>query len=213
MATQATRPSEIPEPRFARFLFADTRMAWVWLIVRLYCGWQWLVAGLGKMTGTSYDIGSFGEPERGGAWVFTNHDGLAIAAFAKAALAKAPGGSLSNPAHPDVQPWYAWFLQHVVIPNAAAWAYVITFGELLVGIGLILGLLTGIAAFFGVVMNSNYLLAGTVSSNAILLILGTLLMLAWRVAGYYGVDRFLLGFLGTPDSPGTAFAQRREVAG
>jgi thiosulfate dehydrogenase (quinone) large subunit len=38
--------------------------------------------------------------------------------------------------------------------------------------------LTAIAAFFGVVMNASYLLAGAVSSNPILIILGALRMLA-----------------------------------
>jgi hypothetical protein len=29
--------------------------------------------------------------------------------------------------------------------------------------------------------------------------------LVWRVAGYYGFDRFLLPVLGTPEEPGRAF--------
>ncbi len=37
--------TQVPEPPIARFLFADSRMAWFWLIVRVYVGWQWLVAG------------------------------------------------------------------------------------------------------------------------------------------------------------------------
>jgi thiosulfate dehydrogenase [quinone] large subunit len=41
-------PSQIPVPPLARFLFADTCMAWLWLIVRLYAAYQWLVAGLEK---------------------------------------------------------------------------------------------------------------------------------------------------------------------
>ncbi|HLZ21415.1 MAG TPA: hypothetical protein VKQ30_04755, partial [Ktedonobacterales bacterium] len=54
------------------------------------------------------------------------------------------------------------------------------------------------AAFFGLAMNLNYLLAGTVSTNPILGVLALFLILAWRVAGYYGVDRYLLPLLGTP---------------
>ena len=53
-------------------------------------------------------------------------------------------------------------------------------------------------ATFGTLMNANYLLAGTVSTNPLLFILGTWLVLAWRVAGYYGGDRYLLPLLGTP---------------
>jgi len=40
--------TQIPEPAVTRFLFADTRMAWLWLIVRLYVGYEWLTARLGK---------------------------------------------------------------------------------------------------------------------------------------------------------------------
>ncbi|HET9918377.1 MAG TPA: hypothetical protein VFQ30_00950 [Ktedonobacteraceae bacterium] len=61
----AIRPKEathIPEPPIARFLFADTRMAWLWLIVRLYVGYEWLTAGLEKLTGRDFTIGaSFGK--------------------------------------------------------------------------------------------------------------------------------------------------------
>jgi thiosulfate dehydrogenase [quinone] large subunit len=77
-----------------------------------------------------------------------------------------------------------------------------------VGIALILGALTGIAAFFGIIMNANYLLAGTVSSNPILIILGTLLVLAWRNAGWIGLDRWLLPMIVTPWQPGGVFRER-----
>jgi len=42
-------PTEIPENKVSRFLFADTRLAWVWLAVRLYVGWGWLNAGWEKL--------------------------------------------------------------------------------------------------------------------------------------------------------------------
>ena len=71
-----------------------------------------------------------------------------------------------------------------------------------VGIGLIVGLLTGFAAFFGALMNMSFLLAGSASSNPVLFTLAIGLMLAWKVAGYYGLDRYLLPMLGTPWQPG-----------
>ena len=183
--------SQIPEPGIARFFFADVRMSWLWLLVRLYAGYEWLTAGWEKLTGHSIAFDSFGKPT-GSPWVFTNHDGAAIQGFARAALAQAGGP------HPAVQGWYATFLSNYVLPHASTFAYIITFGELAVGIALILGLLTGIAAFFGVFMNLNYLLAGTVSTNPILGLLGILLVLAWRIAGFLGVDHWLLSALGTP---------------
>ncbi|HET9918378.1 MAG TPA: DoxX family membrane protein [Ktedonobacteraceae bacterium] len=101
-------------------------------------------------------------------------------------------------AHPSVQGWFASFLQHFVLPNVPAFAYVVTFGEVLVGLGLIFGVLTGIAAFFGVFMNLNFLLAGAVSINPIIGTLALFLVLAWRVAGFYGLDSYILPLLGTP---------------
>lgn len=91
-----------------------------------------------------------------------------------------------------MQAWYAVFLKSVVLPNAQLWSYLVTFGEVLVGIALILGLFTGIAAFFGSIMNLNYLLAGTVSTNPVLFVIATLLVLAWKIAGWWGLDRWVL---------------------
>jgi thiosulfate dehydrogenase [quinone] large subunit len=173
---------QIPEPPIARFLFADTRMAWFWLVVRLYCGWEWLQAGIEK----------WGAP----GWTGTGTGG-AIVGFVNGALQKTGGD------HPSVAGWYAGFLQGVVLPYAGFWAWAISVGEVLVGLGLIFGLFTGIAAFFGGLMNVNYLMAGTVSTNPLLFVLATWLVLAWRVAGWYGFDRWLLPRLGVPGTPGT----------
>jgi thiosulfate dehydrogenase [quinone] large subunit len=175
---------EISEPRVSRFLFADTRMAWVWLPLRIYVGWQWLQAGWGKVNSA--------------AWTGAQA-GTSLQGFLGGALQKTAG------AHPDVSSWYAAFLQNVVIPNAAFFSYLVAYGELLVGVALIIGAFTGIAAFFGAFMNINYLFAGTVSINPFLLFLGLLLILAWRNAGWLGVDRWLLPMIGVPWQPGKIF--------
>ena len=46
------------------------------------------------------------------------------------------------------------------------------------------------AAFFDVFINMNYLLAGAVSTKPILGLSGILLVLAWRIAGFLGVDHW-----------------------
>jgi len=181
MIAQANAGTQVPEPPISRFLFADTRLAWFWLAVRVYVGWQWLEAGIEK----------FENP----AWVGANA-GAGLTGFVNGALGKTAG------AHPDVTGWYATFLQSVVLPYATTWSYAVTFGEMLVGIGLILGCLTGVAAFFGSFMNANFLFAGTVSINPLLFVLATWLVLAWRVAGFLGLDFFVLPALGTPWAPG-----------
>jgi thiosulfate dehydrogenase [quinone] large subunit len=103
-------------------------------------------------------------------------------------------------------------LQNVVLPNAAFWSRLVAVGETLVGIALILGLFTGIAAFFGSFMNVNYLLAGAVSTNPILFVIATWLVLAWKTAGWLGLDRWVLPALGTPWSPGRVFKHEGQEA-
>ena len=179
--------TQIPEPKLSRVLFADTRFAWIWLIARLYVGWIWLEAGLEKVQNP--------------AWTGSTA-GVAMKGFIMGAIAKASGE------HPAVQDWYAGFLNSVVIPNISVFSYLVAYGELLVGIALILGIFTGIAAFFGGFMNMNFLLAGTVSVNPILFLFELFLILAWRVAGWWGLDRYLLPFLGTPWQPGKVFKSK-----
>jgi thiosulfate dehydrogenase [quinone] large subunit len=168
----------------ARALFTDVRWAWIWLILRLYAGYEWLSAGWEKIH----------DP------VWTGSQaGSALTGFVNGALTKASG------AHPAVQAWYAWFLQHAVLPYTNVWGYIVAIGEFLVGVALVLGIFTGIAAFFGSFMNMNYLLAGTVSTNPILLIIAIFLVLAWKTAGWWGLDRWVLPALGTPWRPGLIF--------
>lgn len=158
-------PDQFQEPRWARFLFMSQRAAWLWLVVRLYMAWIWLPAGIEKVTS--------------GEWLFG--DGSTIAGLV--------GKAIADPATPS---WYASFLQTVVVPNAGLFATLVALGELAVGIALLLGLLTGIAAFFGVLMNANYVLSGVLSSNPVLIVLGALVMLAWRNSGWIGLDRLLI---------------------
>ena len=54
-------------------------------------------------------------------------------------------------------------------------------------------------------MNMNYLLAGSVSINPVLLFLSLFIILAWKTAGWWGLDRWVLIDLGTPWSPVLAF--------
>jgi thiosulfate dehydrogenase (quinone) large subunit len=178
-----------PEPAISTFFLASEGSSVLWFVVRMYAGALWLLAGWEKVTSPAWGT-----------------SGKALSGFVMGALAKASGD------HPAVQGWYAWFLQHVVLPNAGFFSFLVTWGEVAVGVGLLLGILTGIAAGFGVLMNLNYLLAGTVSINPILGVLGLFLVLSWRVCGWIGFDRWLLPALGLPWKPGTVFRPQETPA-
>jgi thiosulfate dehydrogenase [quinone] large subunit len=170
---------QIEGPAFTRFLFSNRAAALFWLPIRLFVGFQWTEAGWHKITG--------------GGW--TTDGGSALAGFWTSAVKVDPEtakGSISFE-------WYRSFLQFLLDAHAQTWfAWLIAFGELAVGIGLLLGVLVGIAAFFGAMMNMSFMLAGSASSNPVLFAMAIGLMLAWKVAGYYGLDRYLLPLLGTP---------------
>lgn len=157
-------------------LFTSRESAPLWFIVRLYVGYEWLIAGIDKVLNP--------------AW-FGSGAGAALNGFVQGALGKTGG------AHPDVQMWYAGFLKGAVLPHLISWSNAIAVGEVLVGVGLILGAVVGVAAFFGAFMNLNFMLAGTVSINPILFTLSIFLVLAWRAAGYWGADRYILSHLHT----------------
>ena len=156
----------IEESPFSHFFVADTRSAPIWLILRIYLGWMWLTAGWGKLHNP--------------AWV-GDSAGTALTGFVDRALSKT-----------DVQGWYAAFLQNFVLPNVVPWSYMVAWGEFFVGVALIVGFLVGISAFFGVFMNLNFMLAGALSVNPIMYTIGILLIVAWRVSGYWGADRYVL---------------------
>lgn len=172
-----------------KFLFENTKISVFWLVLRLYVGYEWVTAGWGKLMGDG--------------WVGIN-SGKAIGGFVQGALAKTAG------AHPDVFGWYGTFLEKVVLAYPSEWAHAITYGEIAVGVALILGAFTGIAAFFGLFMNLNFMLAGTAGINPILFVIQLFLVLAWRTAGYLGLDRYLLPKLGTWWQPGSLFRNKNK---
>ncbi len=181
---------EIEGPRFVRFLFHNSRAGLFWLPIRLFVGFAWLDAGWHKFTDPAWTSG-----------------GSALRAYWERAAA------IPEQGRPPISfEWYREFINTLLGANVEGWfAWVVTLGELAIGIGLLFGALTGIAAFFGAMMNMSFLLAGSASTNPVLFTMAIGLILAWRVAGYYGLDRYLLPILGAPWSPGALFNRRGEV--
>lgn len=167
----------IDEPPFVRMLFSDARFSILWLVVRVWLGLQWLDAASHKI----------GVP----AWVDT---GEALQGYWERAVA------IPETGRPLITfDWYRSFLQGMLDAGSYTWfAKVVAYGELLVGIALIIGAFVGIAAFFGAFMNFNFMLAGSASSNPLLFLAALGLIFAWKIAGFIGADYFLLNWLGTP---------------
>lgn len=159
----------LSNPKFVNFLFENIQSAPIWLLVRLFLGYTWITSGWGKLTNPK--------------WIDT---GEALQAFWMNSLKMEPRPVITYD-------WYRSFIQSLV--DAQAWTWfgkVIAISELAVGLGLILGLFTGIAAIGGIMLNFNFMLAGSASTNPVMLVLEILLVIAWKVAGHWGLDRFIL---------------------
>ena len=134
-----------------KWLRENTIAAGILTVLRLYLGYTWLPAGFHKLTG-----------------------GFNATGFLKGAIAnpvKGPDGSV-------VYNTYVSLLKSFALPNAHLFNTIIPLGEFLVGLGLILSCLTTAAMFFGLVMNFSYIMAGTVSTNPMDILLGVIILFA-----------------------------------
>jgi thiosulfate dehydrogenase [quinone] large subunit len=174
MASVVSRKGElIQDPPLVQKLLSDPRAGWIWLLPRLWLGYQWLEASAHKLTNP--------------AWMQT---GEALKGFWVGALTSKT---------PLAFDWYRAFLQGLVDAQAYTWfAKLVAIGELAIGIALIIGAFTGVAAFIGGFMNWNFMMAGSASVNPLFFVVSVGLILAWKVSGYIGADFFLLRWLGTP---------------
>lgn len=154
-----------------KFLRTNVIAAAILAILRIYLGWKWLSSGWGKITGE--------EPFSAKGFLM---------------------GAVNNPviSHDQVvYPTYVSFLENVAVPNAGLFSFMVSWGEVLVGLGLVLGALTPWAAFFGVVMNFAFMFAGTMSSNPLMVLISMFILPAGYNAGRFGLDRWIFPFLGS----------------
>ena len=103
-----------------QFLRENKAVSFALAVIRVYLGYTWLMAGIGKLQGKGFDA----------------------TGYLQGAIEKSKG------AQPAVQSWWASFLQEFAIPNVDLFNTLVTWGEILVGIGLIVGCLTKTAVFW-----------------------------------------------------------------
>jgi thiosulfate dehydrogenase [quinone] large subunit len=190
LETTSETPGQVQDPIRWQLLIGNTFFALIWLPVRFFVGREWLSAGWHKVT----------DP----AWT---GDGTALQAYWQRAAA------IPEQGRPLITyDWFRQFLQYMLDHGWYTWfAKLVAWGEILIGVGLLVGALVGIAAFFGTVMNFSFMLAGSASTNPVLFGLAVFLVLAWKVAGYWGLDRWLLPALGTPWQHGSDASHSRLV--
>ena len=153
---------------FNHFLRENKISAVILTIIRVWLGYNWFTAGLGKLTG-----------------------GFDASGFLKGAVGK----PVMGPDGHMVYGWYVSFLENFALPNIDVFNFIVPWGETLIGLGLLLGCLTTAAMFFGLVMNFSFFLAGTVSHNPTDIFFGFIILTAGFNAGRYGLDRWVIPFI------------------
>lgn len=177
MAAWFERGQVVRDPEIVELLTRDTRAGWLWLPLRLWLGWQWLEAGRAKLADPSW-----------------SQTGEGLRTFWQQAVAVPPAGR-----PPIAFDWYRSLIESLLASRSETWfAPFVAWTEVLIGALLVLGAFTGIAAFLGATMNWNLMMAGEASANPVLLAIAVGLILAWKVAGYVGMDAVLLPTIGTP---------------
>ncbi|MDR2661268.1 MAG: DoxX family membrane protein [Lactobacillaceae bacterium] len=143
-------------------------------IARVYLGFNWMMDGYGKLTSKP--------------------------AFSAAGLINgAIKGGVQNvaPAKGQMYPLWTAFLKTMTNggKNTQLFDFLVKWGELLVGIALILGAFTLFAAFAAILMNYSFMLSGVVSINPIYILLEFFILIGGFNSAKIGLDRFITPWL------------------
>jgi thiosulfate dehydrogenase (quinone) large subunit len=138
-------------------------------LIRLYLGYTWITNSWAKMTAGGFDA----------------------TGFMQGAIANSRGEN------PVVYSWWATFLETVALPNGELFSFMVMWGEFLVGLALIIGLLTQFALVMGILMNSSFILSGASNPDIQMLIFALILIVCGQNTYRIGLDRWAVPYLKT----------------
>jgi thiosulfate dehydrogenase [quinone] large subunit len=167
LAESLGNPSERQNPGAWEWLKQSRMMALVWTAARVWLGIMWIQAGKAKLWGS----------ESSG---FLHHNGAAVAGFATHGTA--------------AYTWWHSFLTGVVVPNSGAIGILVAVGEFAIGIALVLGVFTRLAALASLALLFTYVMSGTASVCAFYALFAVVILTMWKTASWLGVDGLWAGY-------------------
>ena len=135
--------------------------ALVWTAMRVWLGVMWIQAGSAKIWGA----------EAAG---FLHNNGAGVAGFA----------AHGTPAYT----WWGSFLHGFVVPNAGALGVLIAVAEFSIGVALVAGLFTRVAALGSLALLFTYVMSGTASVCAFYALFAVVILVMWRTSSWIGID-------------------------
>jgi thiosulfate dehydrogenase [quinone] large subunit len=154
-------PSERANPPLWERLKASKIMAIVWTAMRVWLGAMWIQAGSAKLWGA----------ENG---AFMHNNGAGVAGFA----------AHGAPAYS----WWGSFLHSFVVPNSGWIGILVAVAEFSIGIALVAGVFTRVAALGSLALLFTYVMSGTASVCAFYALLAIVVLTMWKTSSWLGVD-------------------------
>jgi thiosulfate dehydrogenase (quinone) large subunit len=142
-------------------------MALGWTAMRVWVGAMWIQAGSSKLWGAENSA-------------FLHNNGAGVAGFA----------SHGTPAYS----WWGHFLSGFVVPNASWIAVLVAVAEFSVGVALVAGCFTRIAALGSLALLFTYMMSGTASVCAWYALFAIVVLVMWRTSSWIGIDGLVASY-------------------
>jgi thiosulfate dehydrogenase (quinone) large subunit len=140
--------------------------ALAWTAMRVWLGVMWIQAGSAKLWGA--ESAAF------------LHGGSGVAGFA----------AHGTPAYS----WWGSFLHGFVVPNAGGIGVLVAVAEFAIGVALVAGLFTRVAALGSLALLFTYVMSGTASVCAFYALFAVVILVMWRTSSWIGIDGLVAGY-------------------
>jgi thiosulfate dehydrogenase [quinone] large subunit len=160
-------PAERTNLSVWEWLKSSKAAALVWTAMRVWLGVMWIQAGSAKLWGA----------ESAG---FLHNNGAGVAGFAAHGV----------PAYS----WWGTFLHSFVVPNAGWIGVLIAVAEFAIGVALVSGLFTRMAALGSLALLFTYVMSGTASVCAFYAFFAIVILVMWRTSSWIGADGLIAGY-------------------
>jgi thiosulfate dehydrogenase (quinone) large subunit len=160
-------PAERPTPRAWDWVKESKILAIGLTAMRVWLGIMWIQAGAAKIWGA----------ESAG---FIHNNGAGVAGFA----------AHGTPAYT----WWGTFLHGFVVPNAGWIGVLIAVAEFAIGVALVAGLFTRLAALGSLALLFTYVMSGTASVSAFYALFAVVILTMWRTSSWIGLDGLLSSY-------------------
>jgi thiosulfate dehydrogenase [quinone] large subunit len=137
-----------------------------WTAMRVWLGAMWIQAGSAKLWGA--EAAGF------------LHGGSGVAGFA----------AHGTPAYS----WWGSFLHGFVVPNAGWIGVLVAVSEFAIGVALVAGLFTRLAALGSLALLFTYVMSGTASVCAFYALFAIMILVMWRTSSWIGADGLIAAY-------------------